>query len=116
MAMWMLPWRVVVMADGIALYGVPRTSIAEALIRAEGAAKRREILGRRRKAISADCRIAVTACESEAVAPYVPFAVAALDTLDAGHPKAAQALVCSLLYALVITYFGKDRYRFSPKQ
>ena len=40
----------VVMADSIALYGVPRTAIAEALIRADSAAKRREILGRRWKA------------------------------------------------------------------
>lgn len=39
----------VVMADGIALYGVPRTAIAEALIRADSAAKRREIVGRRWK-------------------------------------------------------------------
>lgn len=30
----------VVMVDGIALYGVPRSSIAEALIRADSAAKR----------------------------------------------------------------------------
>lgn len=51
----------VVMADGIALYGVPRTSVAAALIGADSAAKRREILGRRWKTISADCRTAVTA-------------------------------------------------------
>ena len=106
----------VVMANGIALYGVPRTSVAEALIRAESAAKCREILGRRWKAISADCRTAVTACESEAVAPYVPFATAALDALDAGHKAAAQALVGSLLDSLVSTYFGKARYRFTPNR
>ncbi len=34
----------VVMADSIALYGVPRAAIAEALIRAGSAAKRRQIL------------------------------------------------------------------------
>jgi hypothetical protein len=62
----------VVMADGIALYGVPRTAIAEALIRADSAAKRREILGSRWKAISADCRVAVLACQSDPVTPYVP--------------------------------------------
>ncbi|MFI5615668.1 hypothetical protein [Amycolatopsis sp. NPDC051903] len=39
----------VVMVDGIALYGVPHTSTAEALIRADGASMRREILGRRWK-------------------------------------------------------------------
>lgn len=60
----------VVMVDGIALYSVPRTAIAEALIRADGASKRRDILGRRWKAISADCRTAAGTCKSEAVAPY----------------------------------------------
>ena len=34
----------VVMADGIPLYGVPRTSIAEALIRADSAGTRRDLL------------------------------------------------------------------------
>jgi hypothetical protein len=106
----------VVMADGIALYGVPRTAIADALIRAESAARRREILGRRWTAISADCRTAVTACDAEEVGAYVPIAVAALDALDDGHTAAAQALVGSLLDSLVNTYFGRDRYRFTPNK
>ena len=87
----------VVMADGIPLYGLPRASIAEALIRANGARERREILGRRWKPISADCRAVVGECGSESVAAYVPFAVAALDALDAGHAEAAQALAGSLI-------------------
>jgi len=104
----------VVMADGIALYGVPQTSIAKALIRAESAAKRREILGRRRKAISADCRKAVEGLRSEAVAPYAPFALAALDALDNSHTEAAQALTGSLIDSLLTAYFGKDRYKYTP--
>ena len=104
----------VVMADGIALYGVPRHSIAEALILAESAAKRRELLGRRWKAISADCREALTNCESEDVAPYVVFGIAALDTLDIGNEWAAQALVGSLIDTLVTAYFGADRYAYTP--
>lgn len=106
----------VVMLDGIPLYGVPRTSIAEALIRAEGAAKRREILGRRWKAISADCRAAVVGSESEAVVPFAPAAVAALDALDSGHTAAAQALAGSLLDSIVNTYFGQDRYKYTPNR
>ena len=82
----------VVMVDGIPLYGVPRTSTAEALIWADGASKRRDILGRRWKSVSADCRITVEGCTSAAVAPYVPFAIASIDALDAGHAEAAQAL------------------------
>jgi hypothetical protein len=106
----------VVMADGIALYGVPRTAIAEALIRADSAAKRREILGSRWKAISADCRVAVLACQSDPIAPYVPFAVAALDALDGGDTAAAQALVGSLIDSLLTAYFGMDRTNFTPNR
>lgn len=104
----------VVMVDGIPLYGVPRTSTAEALIRADGASKRRDIIGRRWQTISADCREAANGCTSEAVASYVPFAVAALDALDGGHAEAAQALAGSLGDAILRSYFGKDRYKFTP--
>ncbi|MEV0700069.1 hypothetical protein AB0I53_19480 [Saccharopolyspora sp. NPDC050389] len=104
----------VVMVDGIPLYGLPRTAIAEALIRADGASGRREILGRRWKSISADCRMAIEGCGYEAVSPYIPFAVAGLDALDAGHTEAAQALAGSLVDAILSSYFGKDRYKYTP--
>lgn len=104
----------VVMVDGIALYSVPRGAIAEALIRADGASKRRDILGRRWKAISADCRTAAGTCKSEAVAPYVAVTLASLDALEAGHAEAAQALTGCVLDAVVNTYFGKDRYLYTP--
>jgi len=104
----------VVMLDGIALYGVPRQELAEKLIRAETTAARRAILGRRWKAISADCRAAVDACSSSTVAPYVSFAVAALDALDGEHTEAAQALAASLLDTVVNGYFGKQRYDLTP--
>jgi hypothetical protein len=104
----------VVMVDGIPLFGVPRTSTAEALIRAESVSKRRDILGRRWKTISADCRTVATACTTSDVAPYVPFAISALDALDAGHTEAAQALGGSLIDAILSAYFRKDRYKFTP--
>lgn len=104
----------VVMADGIPLYGVPRAATAEALIRADSVGKRREIIGRRWKSIAADCREAVLACTSGAVAPYAAFAVAALDALEDGHTAAAQALAGSLLDTVVNNYFGDDRYRYTP--
>lgn len=106
--------ELVVMVDGIALFGVPRPAIAEALIRAESASKRRGILGRRWKAISADCRASVEGCESEAVAAYVSIALKALDALNEGHTEAAQALTGSLMDAMVNTYFGKERHRYTP--
>ena len=104
----------VVMVDGIPLYGLPRTSIAEALIRSDGANRRREILGRRWTSISADCRTAVEGCTSETVAPYLRFAGAALDALDEGHTEAAQALAGSLIDAILSSYFGKGRSRYTP--
>lgn len=104
----------VVMADGIALYGVPRTSIAEALILADSVAKRREILGRRWKSISADCREELDRLSSYAVASYRTFALAALDALDAGHTAAAQALAGSVIDSLLTAYFGRDRWQYTP--
>lgn len=104
----------VVMADGIALYGVPRTAIAEALIRADSASKRRQILGRRWQPISADCREALEGCESEAVSAWVPVALSALDALDGGHTAAAQALAGSLIDSMLTAYFGKDRCLYTP--
>ena len=106
----------VVMLDGIALYGLPRQELAEKLIRAETTAARRAILGRRWRAISADCRAAVDACNSSTVAPYVSFAVAALDALDGEHTEAAQALAASLLDTVVNGYFGKQRFDLTPNR
>lgn len=106
----------VVMTDGIPLYGLPRTATAKALIRAESGGKRRNILGRRWRTISADCREAVSGCSSKPVAPYVPFAVAALDALDAGYTEAAQALAGSLVDTIVAGYFGDERYRYTPNK
>jgi hypothetical protein len=106
----------VVMFDGIGLYNVPRQSIATALIRADSVQKRREVLGRRWKAISSDCREAMESCESEALATYVATAIAALDALDAGHTRAAQALVGSLTDALLTDYLGDERYLYTPNK
>jgi len=106
----------VVMVDGISLYGLPRMSTAEALIRANSASKRRDILGRRWKTISADCREVATACATAAIAPYVPFAVAALDALDTGHTEAAQALAGSLIDAIIRAYFKTDRTKYTPNR
>lgn len=106
----------VVMTNGIALYGLPRPATADALLQARNARERRDILGRRWKPISADCRELVLGCTSGAVVQYVPFALAALDALDAGHSAAAQALAGSLIDAIVTKYFGSDRYKYTPNK
>ena len=106
----------VVMTDGIPLYGLPRTTIAEALIRAESTNKRRDILDWRWETISADCRETVLSCSSNSVVPYLPFAAAALDSLDAGHTEAAQALAGSLVDTIVTGHFGTGRYKYTPNR
>lgn len=108
--------EVVTMLDGIGLYGVPRMSTAEALIKAESAAQRQEILGRRWKTITVDCREAMAACEEEALAPYAATAVAAIEALEAGHTQAAQALVGSLIDSILIAYLGDKRYLYTPNK
>ena len=44
----------------------------------------------------------------------MPIALKALDALDAGHTEAAQALAGALLDSMVNSYFGKDRYLYTP--
>lgn len=106
----------VVMLDGIALYGIPRTVIAQALIEASSTGARRRILGSRWKAISADCRSAMETCQSASVSSYASFAVAALDALAGGNPQAAQALAASVLDTVVNGYFGSKRYSLTPNR
>lgn len=106
----------VVMLDGIALYGVPRTEIAEKLVRAETTAERRNVLGRRWKAIASDCRGSLEECTSASVAAYVKFCLRAVDALEAGHMEAAQTLAASTLDTVVNGYFGKQRYDLTPNK
>lgn len=104
----------VVMLDGIALYAVPRTEIAEQLVHAQTTAARRDVLGRRWKAISADCRIAVQNCTADPVARYGVFLLSALDALDAGNTNAAQAMAASVIDTVINEYFGGDRQKYTP--
>lgn len=87
----------VVMVDGIALYGVPRTSVAQALLHADGAPARRRILGRRWKQISADCHDLAERIPDCGLQDYSTSVRAALDALDAGHAPAAQALAATIV-------------------
>lgn len=106
----------VVMIDGIALYAVPRTDIAEKLINANTTAERRAILGNRWKAISADCRAAIQGCTSDGVSDFTEFALSALDALDADNPRAAQALAASVIDTIITKHFGNDRTKYTPNR
>lgn len=104
----------VVSDDGIALYGVPRLSIAKAIIAAPDTAARRQILENNSADISADCRSIAEHYESDAVRELQPFALEALDAFDAGHLAAAQALAANVIDSALNMRFGDDRRRFSP--
>ncbi|UYM06082.1 hypothetical protein [Solicola gregarius] len=106
----------VVLEDGIALYVVPRTVIAEALVHAEGTDVRLAIIEHEWKAIAEDCRVALDACTTEYVAEWVATGLAALDALDGGHHSAAQALVGSLTDTVVTSYMGDrdTKRKFTP--
>jgi hypothetical protein len=103
--------RAVVILDGIALYGVPRTSIARSLLRADTAAKRRAILGKKRREISADCRAVVGGVTSERFLPYARMLAVSLDALDSGQFAASQALTSNVLDALIFERWGKRRQK-----
>jgi hypothetical protein len=104
----------VILVEGIPLYGIPRKAIAEALIRAESPEKRREILGRRWKAISADCRTHVNECTTAQTEALKRFSILALDALDAGHTEAAQALAANTLDTLLTTHMPIQRKKLVP--
>lgn len=106
--------RPVVMLDGIALYGIPRPSVAEAIIRADDTASRRRIIGSRWKAIVVDCRAALKDCDAKSLKQEIGHTLAAIDALEDGHPQAAQALLGTVIDTLVTSYFGEKRRLFTP--
>lgn len=105
----------VAMVDGIALYGVPRQSVAEALIDAESASKRRDILGRRWEQIASDCREVIEGLDDD-LHDFARLATGALDALDAGHVQAAQALSATVLDAFMRTKLEDDRAKYTPSR
>ena len=106
----------VVMLDGIALYEMPRAEIVTPLICASSSAARREILGRRWKAIAVDCRGVLDSCESPEAAPLAKFAVDAVDALEGGNPTSAQALAGSLLDTILRKFFADQRLDLLPSK
>jgi hypothetical protein len=108
--------QVVVMDDGIPLYAVPRPTIAQGLVRAPTAAKRRNILGRRWRDIAKDCRLVLDECDAERVRSDRKFALQAIAALEAGHDLAAQALAASLLDTMLTAHFSHERVLLVPSE
>lgn len=106
----------IVLNEGIAMYGVPRSEIVIELVEAPDMEHRRAILTERRSEVLEDCRVAAEQCSSEASESYVRYLVAAIDAIDGGHEAAGQALVGSLIEAALTGLFkDKDGERLKPK-
>lgn len=105
----------VAMVDGIALYGVPRAEVAEALILADGANERRDVLVTRWQEIAADCRAALNTCANPELGELASAAHAALDAFEAGHEHAAQVLAASVIDSALRGHV-RNHNRFLPKK
>lgn len=103
-----------VMQEGLPLYGIPRASTSAALLVAPHYRDRRDIIGRKWTSIAVDCRELLLESTSEETAAYVLFAHEALDALESGHTRAAQALAGTLIDSFLTDYFGEYRRPFTP--
>lgn len=103
--------RAVVILDGIALYGVPRASIARSILMADTAAKKRAVLGKKRREIAADCRAVADSITSRRFKPYAKMLVLSLDALDGDQFAASQALTSNVLDSLIFERWGEKKQR-----
>lgn len=106
----------VVMADGISLYEVPRTEITTEIIFATDASQRRAVLEDRWREIAADCREVVARHSHEEMRELVVTAVSAIDALDSGNPRAAQALTASIIDATLRDRLKSKRRDYMPSR
>lgn len=90
----------VVITDGIPLYGIPRTSIAESILKAESSAERWSLLDHHSSDIAADCAALLSETTTERFRNELRLASRAADALSDRHPEAAQALAATILDCL----------------
>ncbi len=90
-----------VLEEGIPLYHVPSQPIAEKLLRATDARKRREIIGKAFDQIIQDCEEALSGCIHPAFQYEVESTREAISVIRAGHLKAGQALASTVMDSLL---------------
>ncbi|MDV7171949.1 hypothetical protein R4144_00770 [Gordonia amicalis] len=108
--------EVVVMVDGISLYEVPRTEIATEIIFADNASQRRAVLKDRWREIVIDCREVIARHSHDETRELTETAAAALDALNSGNHKAAQALTASLIDATLRKRLKGKRHNYMPSK
>lgn len=97
--------------EGIALYIVPRQSIADAFLTAPDHATVRALLSSRAKFIIADCRQAWEDHRTQHTSQWIAFLDHGVGAYEAGHTKAAQALFAVVLDSMTFALPTQDRRR-----
>lgn len=98
--------------EGVSLYAVPRTSIAEAFLAAPDHAAVRALLSSRATSILKDCRSAwEEASDAPATQEWIRLLDSAASAYEAGHSEAAQALIGVVLDSIMFALPGDQRRR-----
>lgn len=87
----------VVLDEGVPLYGVPRARIAARLLLAPDSRARRHVIGQEYTAILADCAELLASMDASPLAYERDAITEAIALAGAGHPRAAQALAANVM-------------------
>lgn len=102
-----------VLAEGIGVYGAPRSAIVAKLVKSDSRAARRKMLYTYYAQIISDCESALSSLSSQDLFPEIEFVMEAIETMQSGHPKAAQALLTVTLDSLISRLIGDKKTRKS---
>ncbi|WP_205328600.1 hypothetical protein [Glycomyces sp. YM15] len=89
--------NLLVVDEGIPVMWVPRVETLKALLDANSAIARRNLIGSRWRSISIDCLTVLESIQIRRLRQHVNFAASAVEALRNGHSDAAQALAANLL-------------------
>ena len=101
---------------GVSLYLVPRTPVANRLLRAKDAASVRRILGEQRREIVADCRAVLEACDQPSTLGLRQMALQSAAALEGDLYAPAQALAGNLLDCLMKTHLNPALARAAKRK
>lgn len=90
-----------VRTEAIGIFGAPRASVVLRLLQAESHGERRRVLTNCQKQIVADCREHLSSGGIRSAFPEAEFSLEAIDAIEDGHTRAAQALLAVTLDSLV---------------
>lgn len=97
--------------EGIPLYLVPRGRTALRLIRGGDRSARRRVLGDCYQSIMDDCVVVLESAAGTLAEEEAGFALDASETMCAGHPKSAQAMLTVVLDTLISRFYPDKTVR-----